>query len=355
MVLPPLPHLWSQQGPCWTPGGQGSSLLGFPSLGCIPRLAELCYPLWNSQGELSASPFPAPPEECPAKPSFSGHSENPAQAKSLPGQTRQPDVDPRDSRGWPEGSSLGHPSAAPQALWNVDPKGSFPVFVFISFYPHSRSESRGTRYSSPLCFSQGSRSVGEPCSLFQQKGIPAEPPNPFQKKSKNKDETEGRKSPSLMDGGKKGNKSKASPQCPRAGRRCPDPGVCGGGKSPVLLLVPWAAHPVLSRALPGTAALASAPWHRLRVPSLPPAERPAVLGVTSVLLGVTSVLLGVSSVVLGVTTVLLSVTLALLGVTSELLGVTSAELSVTSALPRAPRAPHAKDAFPPSAAAGFAL
>lgn len=48
-------------------------------------------------------------------------------------------------------------------------------------------------------------------------------------------------------------------------------------------------------------------------------------------------------------------TVALLSVTTATLGVTLAMFGVTAALLRAPRAPHAKDAFPPSAAAGFAF
>lgn len=326
MVLPPLPHRWSWRDPCWTLRGPGSSLLGFQSLGCIPGRAELRYPLWKSRGRIQLLHSQLLPKERPAKPSLSGHSENPAQAKPKP-----------FSQAWIQGipgvvgwQQPGMPQCSSTSSPECPSKGIIPSVCVYFLFPHSKSKARGARCSSPSCFSRASRSIGESRVLsssrrgFLQSDRPHSQRNP-----KNKEKTKGRKSPSFMDGKKTGDKSKATPLRPRAGRRCPHPRVCGGGggKSPVELQAPWAAHPVFSRAFPDTAALASAPWHRPRVPSLPPAERPAVLGVTP----------------------------AVLGVIPAVLGVTPAVLGVTSALLRAPRAPHAKDAFPPSAAAGFAL
>lgn len=152
------------------------------------------------------------PRECPAEPSCSGHSENPAQARSLPGQTPQPDVDPRDSRGWPDGSSLGCPNAAPQALQNVDPKGLSPEFVFISFF--SPLQERIPGIPAPCAFPKVPGALESHVLSPSRRGILQNDQPHSKRKPKNKDEAEGRKSPSFMDGKKRAINPKQTPCAP---------------------------------------------------------------------------------------------------------------------------------------------
>lgn len=158
------------------------------------------------------------------------------------------------------------------------------------FFPHSKSKPWVIRYSSPLCFFQGlkHRVVFSLQTEAGSKVIPAKQPTPFKKKTQNKTRREGKKPPSFPKGNKKEDKSKPTPLCPRAGRRCLEPRVgCVGGNSPVTssrcrqLDRPVLRSPGRS---PGTGSLALAPC-----PAPLAAERPTVLSLNAAILWVLDV------------------------------------------------------------------
>lgn len=165
--------------------------------------------------------------------------------------------------GMPQCSSTSSPER-----W---PKGIIPSVCVYFLFPHSKSKSRGARCSSPLCFSRGSRSVGEPCSVFQQKGIPAERPTPFRKKPKETKtrQREGNLPPLWMK--KKGEINPKQPRCA--------PGLAGDVRIPEFVVVvvgkvqlssrhhgqPIPCFPGHSRAWP--------PWHQLL--GIGPVSRPS--------------------------------------------------------------------------------